>query len=251
MLKIMVTGVSVAFMSAFATAEPVDFIRATTLSWTSDGPILHDTPDSSGEPKANPQLTAPGQNRITLDDTGNSGWYIAPNFGINLLGDFNNDHLAIAYDTGYSLGLSIGKEINPGFRMQLDIAQIKNDLKSVIVTIPPAPSVSVPVNDAKITQTPIILNAIWEPRGHDRLFPYIGLGVGAIKGDYSVASLTGAFERILDIGWAFAIQVKAGIKIELSHSSDFNIGYQFLHAHYNADLDLNNNLVTMGFEFRF
>jgi len=135
MLKIMVTGVGVAFMSAFATAESVDFIRATTLSWTSDGPILHDTPDSSGEPKANPQLSAPGQNRITLDDTGKSGWYIAPNFGINLLGDFNNDNLAITYDTGYSLGLSIGKEINPGFRMQLDIAQIKNDLKSVLVQI--------------------------------------------------------------------------------------------------------------------
>jgi opacity protein-like surface antigen len=249
MLKIMVTGVSVAFMSAFATAEPVDFIRATTLSWTSDGSILHDTPDISGEPKANPQLSAPGQNRITLDDTGKSGWYIAPNFGINLLGDFNNDNLAITYDTGYSLGLSIGKEINPGFRMQLDIAQIKNDLKSVFVQL--AGGVVVPVVDAKITQTPIILNAIWEPRGHDRLFPYIGLGVGAIKGDYSVESLSGAFESLLDIGWAFAIQVKAGIKIELSHSSDFNIGYQFLHAHYSADLDLNNNLVTMGFEFRF
>jgi len=249
MLKIMVTGVSVAFMSAFATAEPIDFIRATTLSWTSDGPILHDTPDGSGEPKANPQLSAPGQNRITLDGTGNSGWYIAPNFGINLLGDFNNDNLAITYDTGYSLGLSIGKEINPGFRMQLDIAQIKNDLKSVFVQL--GGGVAVPVADAKITQTPIILNVIWEPRGHDRLFPYIGLGVGAIKGDYSVASLTGAFESLLDIGWAFAIQVKAGIKIELSHSSDFNIGYRFLHAHYSADLDLNNNLVTMGFEFRF
>ena len=228
--KVAVCGV--VFIAGFAIAEPVNFIPATTLSWTSDHPIVQNI-----------------QDRITLDDTGNKGWYIIPNFGVNLMGDFNNDNLTITYATGIGFGFSIGKEINPGFRVQLDIAQIKNDLNSVFINI--SPGVPVDVNGAEITQTPIILNVIWEPRGHDRLFPYIGLGVGAIRGDYSVAGLPPEFSNILDINWAYAIQVKAGLKIELSHSSNVNLGYQYLHAGYGSDLDLNNNLITIGFEFRF
>ena len=223
---------SVVVINGFAIAEPVDVIPAATLSWTSDNPIVQAS-----------------QDRISLDDTGNRGWYITPNFGINLLGDFNNADLELTYDTGTGFGFSIGKEINPGFSMQLDIGQMKNDLKSVFVNI--GPGVPVDVSGAEITQTPIILNAIWEPRGHDRLFPYIGVGVGAIRGDYSVAGLPPEFSNILDIDWAYAIQVKAGLKMELSHSSNLNLEYRYLHAGYGSDLDLNNNLITVGFEFRF
>ena len=223
---------SVVLINGLAIAEPVDIISAATLSWTSDNPIVQAS-----------------QDRIPLDDTGNNGWYIAPNYGINLLSDFNNASLEIAYDTGTGFGFSIGKEVNPGFRMQLDIGQMKNDLESVFVNI--GPGVDVDVNGAEITQTPIILNAIWEPRSHDRLFPYIGVGVGAIRGDYSVEGLPPEFSNILDIDWGYAIQVRAGIKIELSHSSAFNLGYQYLHAGYGSDLDLNNNLITIGLEFRF
>jgi opacity protein-like surface antigen len=239
MLKSVFIGISLLLLSGTAVAQPVDYIAATTLSFTSDGPTLHDQPNG----------TPGNQERITLDDTGNSGWYIAPNFAINLLGGFNDNNLEITYDTGYSYGVSIGKEVNPGFRIQLDLAHMKNDLERVFVSI--APGITVPVTDAKITQTPIILNAIWEPRGHDRLFPYIGLGAGAIKGKYSVAEMPPAFVDLLDIGWAFALQVKVGIKYELSHSSNVSLGYQFLHAHYNSDLDLNNNVISIGLEFKF
>lgn len=245
--KLLVGG-SVVIVSGIAFAETFDFASATTLSFTSDGPTLHDSANSTASAGI-ATAYAPEQQRITLDNTGKNGWYISPNFGINLLGDFNNDNLEITYDTGYSIGVSIGKEINPGFRMQLDIAQIKNDLNSVFIQL--AGGVPVAVDGAKITQTPIILNAIWEPKGHGRLFPYLGFGVGAIKGKYSVSDLPSRFETILDVGWAFAVQVKAGFKMQLSHSSDFTIGYQFLHAHYDRDLDLNNNLITLGVEFRF
>ena len=239
MLKSVFIVMSVLLLTGVAIAQPVDFVASTTFSFTSDGPTLHDQP--AGTPA--------NQERITLDDTGNSGWYIAPNFGINLLSDFNDNNLEIKYDTGYSYGISIGKEVNPGFRIQLDLAHMKNDLNRVFVNL--AGGVNVPVTDAKITQTPIILNAIWEPRGHGRLFPYIGLGAGVIKGKYSVADLPPAFIDLLDIGWAFALQVKVGIKYELSHSSNVSFGYQFLHAHYNSDLDLNNNVISIGLEFKF
>ena len=62
---------------------------------------------------------------LRLSDTGKRGWYIAPNFSINLLSDFNNNNVEITYDTGYAYGISIGKEINPGFSVQLDVAHIK------------------------------------------------------------------------------------------------------------------------------
>lgn len=243
--------------SAFTTTpqlftEPIDFTVTTTLSWTSDGPTLHDTVGSApngNAPASNGTPDPTNQNRITLDDTGHSGWYIAPYSGINLISEFNDDEIQISYKDGYSYGISIGKEVNPGFRVQLDIAHIKNDLDRVFVKL--GGGINVAVADSKITQIPIILNAIWEPRGHGRLFPSIGLGVGAIKGKYSVADLPGAFPDLLDIGWAFALQVKVGLTYELSHSSSVTLGYHFLHAHYNSDLDLNNNLITLGLQFKF
>ena len=243
MLKSVIASICVALFSGIAYAESVDFAAATSLSWTSDGPRLN------GFTTGMSDVIQPQQERITLDSTGKSGWYIAPNFGMNLLSEFNDDELQISYKDGYSYGVSIGKEVDPGFRLQLDIAHIKNDLDRVFVRL--VGGVNVPVTDAKITQIPIILNAIWEPRGHGRLFPSIGLGVGAIKGKYSVADLPPAFVDLLQIGWAFALQVKVGVTYELSHSSSVNLGYQFLHAHYESDLDINNNLITLGFEFRF
>jgi len=57
-------------------AEPIDFATATTLSWTSDGPQLQDSPPATGN--GTPRIRTPSQDRITLDNTGKSGWYIAP-----------------------------------------------------------------------------------------------------------------------------------------------------------------------------
>lgn len=242
MVKISLTIVSTLLISGTVCANSLNFVRATTLSFTSDGPVLHDTTTTTDSP-------APTDDRITLSDTGSNGWCIAPNFAMNLLSDFNNNNISVEYDNGYAYGISIGKEINPGFRVQLDIAHIKNDLKSLNITI--AGGLAIDVADASITQTPIILNAIWEPSSHDRISPYFGVGAGVIKGDYSVSQLPGNLSSILDIGWAFAIQVRAGFKYELSHTSSFTAEYHFLHAHYGSDLDLNNNLVQFGLEFRF
>jgi opacity protein-like surface antigen len=242
MVKICIAVVAASFFSGTVFADTLDFDRATTFTLTSDGPVLHDTTTTPNSPPTT-------EDRITLSDTGKNGWYIAPNFAINMLSDFNNNRVAITYDDGYAFGISIGKEINPGFRLQLDVAQIENDLESLFINV--VGGISVDVADAKITQTPVILNAIWEPRGHNRFSPFIGIGAGVIKGDYSVAQLPGTLSSTLDIDWAFAFQAKAGFKYELSHTSSLSVGYNFLHAHYSDDLDLNNNLVTIGLEFRF
>jgi len=248
MLKFLIVSMSACFITGVSLAEPIDFVRATTLSWTSDGPTT-DTINTTKKVAPDVVVPALGEDRIALGDSGDRGWYFTPNFGVNLLGDFNDNNLEITYATGYSLGVSVGKEINPGFRMQLDIAHMKNDLDSVFVNL--AGGVSVATADAEITQTSFVFNAIWEPKSHSRLFPYFGLGVGAIKGDYSVAQLPIAFSDILDISWAVAIQVKVGFTFEMTPSSNVTVGYQFLHAHYDHDLDLNNNIITFGMEFRF
>jgi len=245
MLKLICAGTSLLVVLHPAFAESINVAAATSLTFSSDGPRLNDNSNSQNQPSA----IANPQDRITLDDTGKSGWYIAPNLGLNLISEFNDNNLQISYKDGFAYGASIGKEVNPGFRLQLDVGHMKNDLDRVFVRL--AGGVNVPVTDAKITQTPIIMNAIWEPRGHGRLFPSLGLGIGAIKGDYAVADLPVAFEDLLEIGWAFALQVKVGLTYELSHSSSMNIGYQFLHAHYESDLDINNNLITFGFTFQF
>ena len=160
-----------------------------------------------------------------------------------------DDNLSIEYDTGFAYGVSVGKEVEPGFFMQLDIGELKNDLKKLTVQL--GGGLEIDTANASIRQTPIIMNAIWAPKSHGRLFPYLGLGAGAIRGDYNVDAIPGAFANLLDIDWAFAFQAMIGFKYELSNSSNITIGYQYLHAAYDNNLDLNNNLITFGFQFRF
>ena len=124
MLKYLIASVGVGLVSGVAFAEPIDFIQATTLSWTSDGPTTRSAPVAQNVTPDSDHTTDPvaGEDRITLGDSGDNSWYIMPNAGINLLGDFNDNNLEITYATGYTFGSSIGKEFNPGFTMQLDVS---------------------------------------------------------------------------------------------------------------------------------
>ena len=241
MIKIQILAISVATFSSLTFGNTTDFLQATSLSWVQEGPMLNDMPM---QPNA-----SSSDERITLSNTNKNGWYATPYAGLNLLSDFNDNKLSIEYDTGFSYGVSVGKEIEPGFFLQLDIGEIKNDLKKLTVQI--GGGIDVETTDASIRQTPIIMNAIWAPKGHGRLFPYLGLGAGTIRGDYNVDAMPGAFADLLDIDWAFAFQAMVGFKYELSPSSTVSVSYQYLHAAYDNDLDLNNNLITFGFQFRF
>ena len=98
MVKISLTIVSALLVSGTVCATPLEYLSATTLSFTSDGPILHETP-------ATPDLPPAADDRITLSDTGKNGWYIAPNFAINLLSDFNNNNIV-------SISFTFGRLLN-------------------------------------------------------------------------------------------------------------------------------------------
>ncbi|MDP7004903.1 MAG: porin family protein [Phycisphaerales bacterium] len=229
-------------VTGVAMCDPTNLLPSTTLSFDFNGPVLNDSPDEEEKPMV-PEV------RIPLSEDREAGWYIIPKFGLNIIDNFNDANLKISYDSGYSYGVAVGKELDPGFRIQLDFSHTKNDLDSVFVEL--AGGVVVPVTDAKISQTPIILSAIWEPTGHDRFFPYFGLGVGGIKGKYSVSDLPMAFEDILDIGWAFALQAKVGFNYEITNSSSISVGYDFTHAHYHRDRDINNHTVHVGLQIKF
>ena len=68
MLKICIAVVCASFLSGVVLADSLEFVRATTFSLTSDGPVLHDTTAAP----SNPSTT---DDRITLSDTGKA-WLV-------------------------------------------------------------------------------------------------------------------------------------------------------------------------------
>ena len=89
-----------------------------------------------------------------------------------------------------------------------------------------------------------MLNLIWSPSNQPDLQPYFGLGIGAIRGGYE----SNAFIRS-DDEWAYAGQVRLGLQVDLSTTSNLTFGYQFTLAQ--SDDDIDNHTLVLGLHFQF
>jgi hypothetical protein len=189
--------------------------------------------------------------KISLESGGGSGWYIIPKVGVNLIQDLdltlNGATVGkISYDSGLTLGLSLGVELTESFSLQLDAGYMKNSIDTVDVLGVFATSVSVDTE-----QIPIMFNGIWTGSSSENT-PYFGIGVGTIRGATS-GSLTIAGVPLViteDPEWAFAWQLKVGMVFNLSPTSDLDIGYSFMRVNYD-DADVNNHTIHAGLSFRF
>ena len=189
--------------------------------------------------------------RIALQEGGSSGWYIIPKVGVNLPSDSDIPSVLgtvnVKFDAGLSLGLALGMELTKSFALQVDAGYMSNSVDSLQVQGVNATQVSVDVE-----QIPIMFSGIWSNMSH-RNKPYFGLGVGMSRVELQSGSFTAGGVPIVIIpthDWTFAYQIMAGMQFNLSHSSDINIGYRFMHASYDLG-DVDNHTFHLGLSFRF
>jgi opacity protein-like surface antigen len=177
--------------------------------------------------------------RISVGGGGSGGWYVAPYFGYNLISNTATAGFNIKFGEGVSFGLGFGVEIKKDIAFQIDIGYIRNDVDTITGG---GGSGSEP--DIEYTQVPLLFNWIWSPTNQPDVRPYLGAGIGVIRGEYD----SNAFLRS-DAKWAVAGQIRAGFKVDLSTTSSFSFGYQFTLAQYSDNID--NHTIGIGIQFRF
>ncbi len=215
------------------------------------------------------------EDRVMLDEAGSSGWYISPNAGINFVPEVDIDNgsyseiingslwqldytgASLEFDTGYSCGLGLGKQISNTLAFQVDFSYMENDLDKIGGTVDleidgvwqGSAWGDIPITGVELKQMPIMASLIWSSESD--LKPYFGAGIGTSRYKWDAGDLGS------DSGWAFTFQFLAGFKIEMSPSSDMSIGYRFLRADYDIDSlgvgtdPVVNHSIQLGLNFRF
>jgi opacity protein-like surface antigen/outer membrane protein OmpA-like peptidoglycan-associated protein len=115
-------------------------------------------------------------------DTDQSGWYLkgAAGYGIgtdiDATGTFEGDFEAEGNVAG---NLGLGYDFGENWRIELDGTTNFNDYGAITQT---------PASFAKLRTDALMLNAIYDFSDFDRWQPYIGAGLGIIRGDASLAA---------------------------------------------------------------
>jgi opacity protein-like surface antigen len=197
-------------------------------------------------------------------------WYIIPNVGmisiVDFRGIFLGDSIGVEFDRGTTYGFSIGKRTSDSFRWQFEYSNSKNEIDTVNVNGTDfavnalANALGADSGSAEFEQTALMLSAIWDwdpapcryfDNKSDTLRPYIGLGIGQVATDLTVDfTLDGTSYSISDWEWDSAYQAIAGFRVDLSPTSDLQIGYRYL----NVDTDYGNvisHTINVGFGIKF
>ena len=195
------------------------------------------------------------EERIEIEDSG--GWYFVPRVGVNLISDQSYGGVTIPYDAGISFGLGVGKNLSDNFSLQFDIGFTKNDVDPVTFDAEkwwPSTVADLATHSGYVSQLPIMVSGIFD-LGGDSIRPYIGAGAGMtrtrIKNLQSSAGWSGQ-GRDSDTDMGFSYQFLAGVKLELSPTSNMHVGYRYLSE--DSDYwkgDFENHTISLGLHFRF
>ena len=179
-------------------------------------------------------------------DGSSNGWYIAPNGGFNFVGDIKTQGVKIKFNTGYSIGLGIGKEISKTFALQFDAGYMKNNVGSIANE---STGVELALGGSiELKQMPFMLNAIWSKNSDLGPTMFAGFGLGTVRGELKAEG--GANVNATDSEWAFAYQFHLGVMMKNSPSSDFTIGYRYMDVDFDFH-GVRSHTVYAGFAFRF
>jgi opacity protein-like surface antigen/outer membrane protein OmpA-like peptidoglycan-associated protein len=118
----------------------------------------------------------------SLAQADDEGWYVRGNIGYGLMNDadFTGDLLGDVEGEGNAaISLGAGYEFGNNWRLELDVAQIWNDLGAIG---------QIPSTSADLRTTSAMLNAIYDFPGFGNWEPYLGAGIGVVNGNLSASA---------------------------------------------------------------
>ncbi|WP_171178844.1 outer membrane protein [Ruegeria sp. HKCCD8929] len=136
------------------------------------------------------------------------------------------------FDTGYGLGLAIGREIrqwsngNIGTRIELELSYRDNDVDGLNFSgNGPAPEVNV---SGDVASTSLFANVLFDFKQSGAFTPFAGFGVGATRSDLDLVYGPGV--RIDGDDTSFGAQAIAGVAYELNPSTDVTLDARYSRA---------------------
>jgi|SRR3989339_572860 len=161
--------------------------------------------------------------------------YVNGNLGLNMIGGAKND-----YDTGWGLGVAVGRYITPHFRAEGAFNYLRNGTSnsSLDETI-----------DAHLNQYVFMANGYYDFNSINGFLPYAGGGLGIDHATSSVSSLGVIHGKVSGEGTNFAIQGIVGFDYPINKNVVLGANYHLMPVF--ASDTLFNNLINFSITYKF
>lgn len=153
------------------------------------------------------------------------GWYMGLEGGIEFDGDGSSN------ETGWAGLVTLGGGITSHINLEAELGYRSTSVNTLFEFV-------------DIEQTSLMFNAVYEAPLSEEISFVVGLGVGGETVSYD-GFVFGADENEIEM----AAQVKLGLNVALSDSSDLVANYRYMTTV--GDLDITNSTLTVGLSFDF
>lgn len=132
------------------------------------------------------------------------------------------------FDTGANIGVAIGRSFGNGWRGEIELSHQRSPVSTLDFT---GNAVSPEINtDGDIRRLSLMANALYDFDTGGAFTPYVGLGIGATRTDYSLVYAAGVniseadttFGAQLIAGGAFAVNDTTAITADIRYSRAFD-----------------------------
>jgi opacity protein-like surface antigen len=155
---------------------------------------------------------------------GERPWYLALEAGAEF------DGTLYSHDAGWGGFITVGRGLNSNLSLEAELGYR---------------STSDPEISIDIDQTSLMLNAIFEASLTDDLSASLGLGLGADRVHVELVGLPAM--QYSDSEIEFATQLKVGLNLAVSESTDLVANYRYMEMITDSGLD--NGTLTIGLRF--
>jgi opacity protein-like surface antigen len=134
----------------------------------------------------------------------------------------DTDNFLIDFDTGFIIGATLGTQVLPGVRGELEVSYARMDVNSSVET-------AIDENGSGEVGTVFVLSNLWKDFDiFSGVTPYAGGGIGmAIVDADIVLDNTATRDAIDDTSVALAGQIGAGVRVSATDRVSVDIGYRF------------------------
>jgi len=172
-------------------------------------------------------VSALGLLMATSASAHDEGWYLRGNagYGVHTDTELTGDVVSEVHgnglqsEGGLGASLGLGYDFGDNWRLELDGDTLFTEFGSIS---------QVPSSFAKLRTDSLMLNALYDFDGFGNFEPYVGAGLGFVRGDASIVAHD--FINVSDTDTGFGWQLLAGLGYKVSENLTWDTHYTYLNA---------------------